>query len=207
MGGGATLSLPKGRLGGELRPSAPAPEDPEFIAAVRAGDHAAVSRALEMCLPSLGQMVSRRFGLSREECEDVLQEVQVAFLAAAPRFRGECTLHSYLMQIACHKCTDYLRRRERSGAHSHTGGQRQAAARNDDALEIAVNKAALEEAISCLTPRERRLVELFYTEARSYREIAAELEIAIGAVGGLKAAALLKLRKALEVVPRGDGNA
>jgi len=61
--------------------------------------------------------------------------------------------------------------------------------------------------MSCLTPRERRLVELFYTEARSYREIAAELGIAIGAVGALKAAALLKLRKALEVAPRGDGNA
>jgi len=207
MGGGATLSLPKGRLGGELRPSAPTPEDPEFIAAVRAGDRAAVARALDLCLPALRQLVARRFGLSPEDCEDILQEVQVAFLAAAPRFRGECTLHSYLMQIACHKCADYLRRRERSGAHSHASGQRQAAARNDDALEIAVNKAALEEAISCLTPRERRLVELFYTEARSYREIAAELGIAIGAVGALKAAALLKLREALEVAPRGDGNA
>jgi len=171
-------------------------DQPDLLQAVRSGERAALGRVLELCLPSLRRIVSSRFKLSPQECDDILQEVQVAFLAAASRFRGQCTLHTYLVQIACRKCVDYLRRRRREAQYWQQVGPDQVAVDNDDALERLADRLAVEEVLRCLTPRERLLLELFYAQGKSYKEIAAEMGIAIGSVGAMKAEALLKLREA-----------
>ena len=172
------------------------PDDPKLVRAVQAGEQAAISRVLHLCLPLLRNVVRARFGLSREESEDVLQEVRIAFIGAAVRFRGECSLRTYLTQIACRKCADHLRGRRhepesQGDEHSH------AAADEDPALDRTVDRLAVSQAMRQLSARERLLLELYYVQGKSYKEISAEMGIAVGTVGGMKAAALMKLRRAL----------
>ncbi len=170
--------------------------DPDLIEAVRSGDRAAIAHALSLCLPSLRRVVSARLGLPQEACEEVLQEVQVAFLLAAPRFRGECSLHTYLVQIACRKCADYVRAQRREETHRRALEVQETQSQGAVWDQIT-DKLAIEYAFASLGARERRMLELFYGEAKSYKEIAAELGLAIGSVGALKAEALAKLRVAL----------
>jgi RNA polymerase sigma-70 factor (ECF subfamily) len=182
-------------VGPAVHPSQTELDNPELVEAVRAGDGEAVAHVLDVCLPSLRRLVGVRFGLSSEEAEDVLQEVRIAFWRAAPRFRGECSLQTYLVQITRRRCIDHLRARERRSAdpldeHGSTG-------REDPAVETAVDRLAMAEALEQLSPRQRQVLDLYYVHSKSYREIAAEMGIVIGTVGAMKAEALQKLRRAL----------
>lgn len=172
-------------------------DDPGLARAVQAGDGAAISRVLELCVPSLRPRLVGRLGLSAEDCEDLLQEVRVAFLAAATRFRGECSLRTFLSQIACYKCTDYLRARRRRDRNSQRAAGEPASRRDDPMLGEALERLAVTEAMAQLTPRERQVLELYYLQERSYQEISAVMGIGTGSIGALKAEALLKLRTAI----------
>lgn len=50
-------------------------------------------------------------------------------------------------------------------------------------VELSVNSIALYEAISQLTPEEQALVHMKYTKELSYKEISAELDLSVNAVG------------------------
>jgi RNA polymerase sigma-70 factor (ECF subfamily) len=176
-----------GRSRGEL-------DAPELARAVQAGDCTAISRALDLCLPALRQRLTSRLGVSPEDCEDLLQEVRIAFLAAAPHFRGECSLHSFLCEIASHKAIDHLRARRRELAGERTREARPPG-QLDPGLSRVVERLAAREMLSLLTPRERQVVELYYLEERSYREISELLGISYGTISALKGEALLKLRR------------
>jgi len=196
-GNGQTWWTPgPGEQGETLRGLQARLDSPDLVRGVRSGDGTAISRVLDLCLPSLRQVVSAQFGLSPEESEDVLQEVRIAFWQAATRFRGECSLQTYLVQIARRKSADYLRLRRRHALRSEALDDEQVAA-DDGPLGKAVERLAVAEALAKLSVRQRELLELYYTQRKSYQEIAGEMGIAIGTVGGMKAEALRKLRDAL----------
>jgi DNA-directed RNA polymerase specialized sigma24 family protein len=58
----------------------------------------------------------------------------------------------------------------------------------------------LREAVAGLAPRCRQLVEIlfFEEEPRSYREIAAELGVAVGSIGFIRQKCIERLRRRLE---------
>jgi len=170
-------------------------DDPRLRRAVQAGDRAAISRVLELCLPSLRRRLARRLGLSADDCEDLLQEVQVAFLSAATRYRGECSLQTFVSEIACHKCSDYLRARRRERIRKTRPRAAERSAQPDDPfLGEALEMVAVREAMARLTAREQQVLQLYYLEQKSYQEISAEMGIGTGTISSLKAEALLKLR-------------
>jgi RNA polymerase sigma-70 factor, ECF subfamily len=170
---------------------------PDLVQSVRAGDRAAISHVLESCRPSLRRIITSRFHFPSEDCDDILQEVQLAFLLAAPRFRGECSLHTYLVQIACRKCADRLRARRREAPYWQQTGPDEVAAQHGTGFDGLEGRLAVQTAQGCLSPRELQLLDLFYRQEKSYREIAQAMGLAIGSVGAMKAEAILKLRVAL----------
>lgn len=172
-------------------------DDPGLVRAIQAGDQAAISRVFGLCLPSLRSLVSDRFGLSGEEGEDLLQEVRMAFLQSASRFRGGCSLHTYLVRITCQKCADHLPARRREGLASDPGTHSSPNADDSGMLNAMIDRVAAEQALHRLAPREREVMDLFYGQGKSYKEIAAQMRIAVGTVGAMKTEALAKLREAL----------
>jgi RNA polymerase sigma-70 factor (ECF subfamily) len=191
-----------------VRPSQTELDSPELVKAVQGGDGQAIAHVLDVCLPALRHLAASRFGLSSSECDDVLQEVRIAFWRAAPRFRGECSLRTYLVQITRRKCTDHFRMRERQASdpledYESTGS-------DDPALAMVADRVAVDEALGQLTARQRQVLDLYYGQSKSYQEIASEMGIVIGTVGAMKAEALEKLRRALSddgprAAGRGDG--
>lgn len=190
--------------GPTLRLSQSELERPEVMEAVRAGDGKAIARVLDICLPFLRRLTAIRFGLSPEDAEDVLQEVRISFWRAARRFRGRCSLRTYLVQITRRRCIDHLRARER-----HAAGpldEHRSAQQDDPGQQAAADRVALADALGQLTQRQRQILDLYYVQAMSYKEIAAEMDIVVGTVGAMKASALQSLRSALTDESR-QGNA
>jgi RNA polymerase sigma-70 factor (ECF subfamily) len=172
-------------------------DDPSLLRAVQAGDEAAMSRAIELCIPLLRAVICGRFGLSAEECEDILQEVRIAFLGAGPRFRADCSLQTYLVRITCRLCADHLRARRRHDPQPQPLEEARGIAVDHQALAAVLDRLTVDGALDHLSERARLLLDLFYMQGKSYKEIAAEMGIAIGTVARMKSDALAKLRKAV----------
>jgi RNA polymerase sigma-70 factor (ECF subfamily) len=189
-------SLASARGRARLLPANAELDDPSLVKGVQAGDRAAISRVLELGLPLMRWVVARS-DLSREDAEDVVQEARVGFLEAALRFDGRSRLSTYLVQITCHKCADVIRARRRRSPDSVPLDDEQAIGVTDEALDDLLTRLAVTDAVAQLSPRQRRVVELRIAQRKSYKEIAADMGVAVGTVGGMISDALLKLRELL----------
>ena len=144
-----------------------------------------------------------KHGLSREDAADLFQAVCVDFLRELPRLREVKALPKWLIQITAHKCAQRDRSEGRFVATE--AGEIDAlrapqAALAEDLMREAESEQALRNALTSLPPRCRELVHmLFYEEPpRPYREIAAQLRLAVGSLGFIRSRCLAKLRSALE---------
>lgn len=172
-------------------------DDPNLVRAVQAGDGWAVSRVLEQCIPWIGRYLARHHGLSSDELEDVLQETRVAFLKAATRFDGRSRLKTYLTQIACRKCIDFLRAKSRHPVGTQELDESYAEGDCADPGQSVPDRVSLQRALAQLSPRQREVVVMYHLNGKSYSDIADELGITVGTVAGMKAEALQRLRKLL----------
>ena len=142
-----------------------------------------------------------KYGFSREEATDIFQETCVELLTELPRLREPRALAKWLMQVTAHKCWHLKRRERRRQPQTVEGdaalGDVADAARSSDALLLDVEREqALRDAISALSPRCRRLVQMLFFEspARPYKEIADSLDLACGSIGFIRGRCLHRLR-------------
>ena len=68
---------------------------------------------------------------------------------------------------------------------------------DDQALTAVLDSLTVNGAMEHLSERERLVLDLFYIQGKSYKEIAAGMGIALGTVAAMKWEALAKLRKAV----------
>jgi RNA polymerase sigma factor (sigma-70 family) len=124
--------------------------------------------------------------------------VRIGFLDAGPRFRADCSLRTYLVRITCRQCAAHIRARKR---HDHEPypppTQVEDVTVDHEAFTAMLDRLTVNGAVEQLPERQRLLLELFYMQGKSYREIAAEMGIAVGTVAAMKWEALAKLRKAV----------
>ncbi|UCF14069.1 MAG: RNA polymerase sigma factor [Phycisphaerales bacterium] len=73
------------------------------------GDESAFDRIVERYSTDVGALANRLLGWPGE-VEDVSQEVFLAAYLGLKRFRGECTLKSWLFTITINKCRSHQRR-------------------------------------------------------------------------------------------------
>jgi RNA polymerase sigma factor (sigma-70 family) len=95
---------PSARAGGGV---APLPDDPQLIAALLAGDAAAIAHVRAWVVAAVG----RYRGRLGADVEDLEQEVLLGLIEVleAGRFRGESRLETYVHSFARFKCVDRLR--------------------------------------------------------------------------------------------------
>jgi RNA polymerase sigma factor (sigma-70 family) len=165
------------------------------------GDEQAWSALLER-YKRLIYSIPLKYGLTAQEAADIFQDVCVELVEELPRLREPRALPKWVAQVTSHKCS-----RVKQLAHRHPSGAPSDAL--DDVADTAIlgeqvlldveREQALRDAVAALPPRCRQLIQaLFYeTPARSYREIASQLNLANGSIGFIRGRCLGRLRNEL----------
>ncbi|MEA2298843.1 MAG: hypothetical protein QOF77_1779 [Solirubrobacteraceae bacterium] len=171
--------------------------DERLIALVRRGQHAAfetiVSRYQSRLLAFCRHMLA-----SREDAEDVLQEVFAAAFNAILADRRDINVRPWLYRIARNRCLNHLRRQTAIGVDSMD-------VHFADAGQSTVEKAAGREDFRLLMSDIRRLPETQRTalllremDALSYEQIAEAMETTVPGVKSLLVRARVSLGEASE---------
>ena len=149
------------------------PPDEQLVEAALAGDHGAFAE-LTSRHKSRVFGVAARFAQNGAELEDICQDVFIQAYFKLRQYRRDSPFEHWLLRITTHKCYDYLRKRQRIGAHVST----------DSMLESGYEPAAPEPAaphphlerlyaaLAQLSPKERLVITLLELEERSVMEIA-----------------------------------
>ena len=128
---------------------------------------------------------------SRQDAEDVLQEVFFKFLRKRPVFAEESQLRAWLRTVTANQCRDILRSPWRRRTLPLEEAASEPEPTPDPELEAALNQ---------LKPKDRAVVYLFYYEQCSSAEIARTLHMTDAAVRSR----LTRARQTLKTLLGGD---
>jgi len=152
----------------------PTADQEQIIARTRAGDPAALASVYEQHAAALFAIAHRMLG-SRDDAEDVVHDVFVGLPEALRRYDERGTFTSWLRKITARVALARLRDLK---AHSNMN--------LDDANAVAPHNSSdasltLERAMQDLNPALRAVLVLREIEGFSHAEIAAMLDISVGA--------------------------
>ena len=142
------------------------------------GDRAAVAAFVRRTQPEVWRLCAR-LG-DRADADDLTQEVYLRALPALPRFRGDASARTWLLQIARHVCADHVRRSTRRRALLDRLVQRSSTA---DVMEASrTGELEIEEAIGALAVDRREAFVLTQVAGLSYAEAAEVCQVPIGTI-------------------------
>jgi RNA polymerase sigma-70 factor (ECF subfamily) len=139
---------------------------------------------------------ARQLSRDRQLDEDVVQEVFTAVWTRAASFnpeRGDAA--GWLYTLTRNKVIDLWRRSSRGGPAEEIDDRRLPARREEDDLRLT-----LRQALSHVSPEQRRAIEMAYFDGLTYQETAQELELPEGT---LKSRIRLGLRTMRSVLTQG----
>lgn len=144
--------------------------------------------------------LARRLLASREEAEEVVQDVFVRLWHSPDRFdpaRG--SLRSYLLAMAHGRAIDRIRSDTSRRGREERDARRTATGAYDLEHEVVdlVNAEQVRAALAVLTEHEREAIQLAYFGGLTYSEVATMLQTPTGTVKGRMRSALTKLRREL----------
>ncbi len=168
-----------------------APPDPAALAALRAGEPTALSRLFHAEASGLLALAYRLL-LSRDEAEDVVQDLFVGLPEALGRYEERGQFRAWLRAIVVRLCLMRLRRARRTAGSPALVDDAPAPAHSDTVTNLAL-LAALAE----LPPDLRAVVVLKVIEGYTHEEIAALLGIRRNTSEVRLHRALARLRSAL----------
>jgi RNA polymerase sigma-70 factor, ECF subfamily len=185
-------------------------DDEELIRAHVAGDRDAFALLFQRHRDRLWA-VALRTTADREEAADALQDALLSAHRAAPRFRGDSAVTTWLHRIVVNACLDRLRRRQAhptvpladGGAHPDTSRGPEPAAPVVDHDTALVVRAALAK----LPPEQRAAIVLVDLHGYPVAEVAEILGVAEGTVKSRCARGRLRLATLLGHLRTDDGPA
>lgn len=95
--------------GGEER--RPTLDDLEIVNGILAGDPSVATAFHDRARPRIDATIVRLLGRREVDHEDSVQNVLIAIVDSLPRFRGECSLDTWVARITAHTIWKELRRR------------------------------------------------------------------------------------------------
>lgn len=174
--------------------------DEELVSACLQGDEEAWAAVIDK-YKRLIFSIPVKYGFNRDDAADIFQTVCVDLVAELPHLREPRALPQWLIRTTTHRCFKHRRREQRyvTGAEEHIPMQ-VAVPRADALMSEVEREQALREAISALPPRCQSLIGMLFFEspARPYREVAAQLGLAVGSIGFVRGRCLERLRMAWE---------
>ncbi|MFZ5475644.1 MAG: sigma-70 family RNA polymerase sigma factor [Myxococcota bacterium] len=172
--------------------------DPQLIAAVAAGDRAALATLYDRHASTLMAVGMRMLG-DRREVEDIVHDVFVeAWRAAGAYDPTRASVRTWLVMRMRSRVLD---RRKSAGVSRRVPmdpGRAERVAVFEDP-SAGADRAVVRRVLATLPPEQRMVLELAYFEGLSSSEIAERARTPIGTVKSRVAAALAKLRDGLAV--------
>jgi len=142
-----------------------------------------------------------KYGLPPQEAADVFQATCVELLARLPELREPRALPKWLIQVAHHECYRWKRQSQRliSRDFQRDLPEPQTPAIAEALVQQTHEEQMLREAMTTLSPKCRRLIELlfFETPSRPYSEVAGKLGLAVGSIGFTRQNCIERLRRTL----------
>lgn len=203
----------------------PGPSDPaaaaaaeaaesELIARCRRGESAAWDEFFDAHFDGISRFVFQLSrDISREDAEELAQEVFLSAIRNLDRFRGKCRIQSWLFRIAVNKFRDFIQRRQtaKRGSGRRDLSLETATIESDDGPIQSVpapieprpgpdacvirkeQEALLERALETLGDPCREILELRYFGELSYEEIGDALHLNEKTVGSRLSRCLSRL--------------
>ncbi len=181
------------------------------IRRVQRGDREAFSELVTAYQKTVYNTALRLLG-SREDAEDLTQEVFLTAYRRLGDFRGESRFSTWLCRIASNACIDALRRRKHRDALSLTREDEDgedaeweipdASQSPEDLLSQKLTRDAVRRGLQTLSPEGRQVLILRELEGLSYEEIGD----ALGLEPGTVKSRIFRARKKLCAFLRQDGN-
>lgn len=176
----------------------------------RQGNMDAFAELFEPLRPKVHAVACRLVG--PQDAEDIVMDTFLKAWQALPGFRGEASLHTWLVRIARNRCLDVIRSRRaqplkfemdapapggEAPVQIHDPGQATPAELAANRLDTRTAKTAL----AALDDVHREALLLRYEDGLSYAEIAAAQGVRIGTVMSRLFHARRKLARAMGVEP------
>jgi RNA polymerase sigma factor (sigma-70 family) len=176
-------------------------DDPRLVKACLAGNEDAWALLIDK-YKSLIYSIPVKYGLPPHEAADVFQSTCMELLTRLPDLREPKALPKWLMQVAHHQCYRLKRQQQRLVSRDAEPDlpDPETPAIAETLVQQTQEEQLLREAMGTLSPQCRRLVELlfFETPARPYKEVAAELGLALGSIGFTRQKCVERLRRNLD---------
>jgi RNA polymerase sigma-70 factor (ECF subfamily) len=167
--------------------------DAELVQRCRAGDSAAWNELVERYSRYVYAIAVRGFRLSDEDAEDVFQDVFTRVYTRLDTLRDDSALRPWIAQLTRRRCLDAI-----------SGGGRELPAEDVELEEGSADMTEIEEAyavreaLAGLSDTCQDILDRFFAQDQSYRQIAGELDIPSGTIASRIARCLGKLREELE---------
>lgn len=185
----------------------------QLVSACAAGDSAAwreFDQAYRRVVIGVARRQLRRLGVADVEtlAEDVLAELFSELLAreraTLKSFAGRSSVATWLAVLA-RRCASRLVRRKRRGPQQLVEPERleDTGESPADMAEQKERRSLVRAQVEQLAPRDRLALQLFYQGGRSYKEVAAVLELPVENIGTLLARARKRLAERLGVLAEG----
>lgn len=155
------------------------------------------SDAVEQALNRFGNDILRlaySYMKSREDAEDIVQDVLIRFMQSAKRFESEEHVKAWLLRVTANLCKDYLKASHRKKEVGIPEGYDIAAEPEED------GDAEVLQAVMQLPEKYRTVIHLYYYEEYKTNEIADILQKKEATVRSL----LKRGREKLEKMMKGD---
>jgi RNA polymerase sigma-70 factor (ECF subfamily) len=189
-----------------------AEEDASLVAAAKARDTRAFELLVERNERKIFSM-AHRITRNREDAEDVVQQSFQKTFIHLKKFQGESSFSTWLTRIAINEALMLLRRKRGSRevpiAESTTEGENallldipDSGPNPEDSCLQREQERILSEAVSELTPRMRKAIELRELGELSTRETARVMGLSVGAVKARVFHGRRKLRETLRKSPK-----
>jgi len=177
------------------RNSTPHSPDAELVAAVGAGDMAALGELVHRHQDKAVGLAYRVLG-RWDSAEDIAQEAFLRVHRSARRFKPKAKFTTWLYRIVVNLCLD-LRRRDARAPVAMPERLDLAAPRGDDELEARERGEIVRAAVAELPRRQRVVLALHRYQGLSHREVAEATGWSASAVESLLVRAYARLRTRL----------
>ena len=178
------------------------PADEELIAAWAQGDRKAGSTLLRRHFDALYRFFANKLGTA-SEVEDLMQQTMIACVEGRARFRGDSSVRTFLFAIARNTLLKFLRdRKQVASLDSGSVSLADCGLGLSTALGLRREQQLLMSALRHIPIDSQVVLELYFWEQMSAKQVAVVLDTTEAAVRGRLRKAKLELRGALDSLAR-----